>query len=138
MLTQIVGSLAERATLMPGLSEAGIPNVEKRLVSGPFLEHRLHVGPMGVDDLPTPVEALIDLGRVPARGGLGAPIQLRPVVDEIECEHREIAAALDLGSIISVFSILILPVNGAMYFFSASGPRCAWRSTDRNRSDPAP
>src|SRR2546428_617081 len=51
---------------------------------------------MRVDDLPTPVETLIDLGRVPPRGGLRAVVHLRSVVDEIEREHGEIAAALDL------------------------------------------
>jgi serine/threonine protein kinase len=80
------------------------------LVCGPFFEHRLHVGPMGVDDLPTPVEVLKDLGRVPPRGGLRAAVHLRPIVDEIEREHREIAAALDLW--VDHLSLLDLDLAG--------------------------
>jgi len=55
-------------------------NALSRLIGATFFEHRLHVGPMGVDDLPASVEALIDLGRVPPRGGLRAVAHLRSVV----------------------------------------------------------
>src|SRR6266704_500695 len=52
---------------------------------------------MGVDNLPSPVQTLIHLGRVPPRGGFWAAVELGTVVDEIEREHSEIAAALNLG-----------------------------------------
>src|SRR5207237_72939 len=97
-ITVYAGEVEVRAPRAPTTEadKAALSSAPPRLIRASFFEHRLHVRPIAADDLPTSVEALIDLGRVPPRGCLRAVAHLRSVVDEVEGEHRKIAAALAL------------------------------------------
>src|SRR2546429_431017 len=86
------------------------------LLYGRFFESGLHVRKMGMDNLPASIETLIDLGHVPPHGHLWTVVQLRSVVDDIERQHREIAAVLDLWVDQLVLLDLDLAVEGREVF----------------------
>src|SRR5207253_1442940 len=57
---------------------------------------RLHIRPVGVDDLPRAIEPLIHLGRIPSRRRLRAITQLCSVVNQIEGKYGYVPALLYL------------------------------------------